>query len=73
MEYKKETQNKQIWKMLNDGWSLTSLRAFYDLRCTRLAARIFDLRKKHGHDSIITKRHPDGYAVYSLNKDKTQS
>ena len=45
----KETQTKAILEHLVNVGSITSMEAFELYGCTRLSARIFDLRKK-GYD-----------------------
>ena len=70
METKNETQCQLIWRMLQAGKRITSYDAFI-LGITRLAARVFDLRERYGRDSISAVRHPDGYAIYSLNKKES--
>jgi hypothetical protein len=41
----KQTQTSSIKDYLLDGNSLTSIEAFEKFGCTRLSARIFDMRK----------------------------
>ena len=42
----KQSQCDRIIKYINDYGSITTLQAFSDLGCTRLASRIHDLRKQ---------------------------
>jgi len=72
MENRIDSQNAKIWRQLNADRLVTSYNVIFELGVTRLAARIFDLREKYGRDSIKSTRHPEGYAIYSLNK-KEQS
>lgn len=44
------TQNEKIMRHLKAYGSITSLEAFRDYGCTRLSARIWDLRNKYGLD-----------------------
>lgn len=43
---KKPTQCERIVKYMQDFGSITTLQAFTDLGCTRLASRVNDLRKQ---------------------------
>ena len=40
------TQNERILKYINDYGSISTLQAFQDIGCTRLASRICDLQKE---------------------------
>ena len=72
MDYK--SQNEKILNYLRKNKKgITSMKAFWRFRITRLSARIYDLREKGKH--IITVREAnifnDGYhARYVLVKDK---
>ena len=46
---KKPTQCERIIQYMKDFGSITTLQAFTDLGCTRLASRVTDL-KKQGYD-----------------------
>ena len=46
---KKPTQCERIVQYMKDFGSITTLQAFTDLGCTRLASRVTDL-KKQGYD-----------------------
>lgn len=50
------TQNKKVWEYLNKHGSITSYDMFDKFNICRASARIFDLRKQYGKDSIISKR-----------------
>ena len=52
-EKESESQNLMILKALLNGERLTQLEAYTRFNCTRLGARIYDL-KKRGHN-IISK------------------
>jgi hypothetical protein len=41
-----KTQREQIAKHLKSGKSITSLEALRDFRCSRLAARIYELKQE---------------------------
>ena len=66
-------QTKAIYKHLASGKTITSMEAFELYGCTRLSAKIFNLRK-HGLDietidveTITRYGKPCRYAKYSLN------
>ena len=69
------SQADKIWAHLNDVGPITPDEARRLFRCARLAARIEDLRRRHGHDSILTEtvKYKDGagimvkYARYHRN------
>lgn len=46
---KKPTQCERVLQYMKDFGSITTLQAFTDLGCTRLASRVTDL-KKQGYD-----------------------
>lgn len=62
-------QRDQILEHLRSGKSITAIDALNLYGCFRLAARIYDLRRK----GLDIKDEPDengkGYSVYSLKKD----
>ena len=69
----KETQTKAILEHLKEHGSITSMESFELYGCTRLSARIFELRKK-GYDietHIIAGKTRYGthceYARYTFN------
>lgn len=62
------SQNDMIIKDLEDGVRLTQLDAYQRYGCTRLAARVEELRKQG--NSIVTKyitRNKKTFAQYYLN------
>ena len=61
------TQQERIEAAWNRGESITALTAFRRWRCLRLAARVFDARRK-GLNVIATtvKRGGKSYAAYRL-------
>lgn len=63
----KETQSTQILNHMEKFGSITSMDAFRNYNCTRLAARISDLRKS-GHIIISERETNNGksYARYTL-------
>lgn len=68
-------QTQAIKKHLERGWTITSMQAFEKYGCTRLSAKIFDLRAKGMViDSIpctATNRYGDEcrFVKYRLNKE----
>lgn len=70
------SQKKMVLDYIREFGSITPIDAFRDLGVTRLAAKIFEL-KKDGHD-IHTERehgknrfgHPTRYARYRFGKDE---
>jgi hypothetical protein len=46
-----KSQNQHILKKLSRKKGITTIEAFNDLGCTRLVARIYDLRKE-GHSIV---------------------
>ncbi len=65
MMCKKSTQEQEILMWLKDGKGLSPIEALNVFGCFRLAARIFNLRRK-GH-SIRTDRR-NKYTIYYLEK-----
>lgn len=71
-----ESQKQMVLDYIREFGSITQLDAFKDLGVTRLAAKIFEL-KKDGHD-IHTERehgknrfgHATRYARYSFGRDE---
>ena len=65
-----EAQNKQIFNWLKDGNRVNQLMSYDQFGCTRLAARIYDL-KQMGHTvgkyTIVTPN-KKRYAEYYLQK-----
>ena len=68
----KQSQCDRIIKYINDYGSITTLQAFSDLGCTRLASRIRDLRKQ-GYSfkiEVVTSKNrygePVRYNRYSM-------
>ena len=68
------TQCERILKYINDFGSITTLQAFHDIGCTRLASRICDL-KKEGYDfkkEFVTGKNRYGenisFVKYSLKE-----
>lgn len=68
------TQCERVLEYINEFGSITTLQAFTDLGCTRLASRICDL-KKQGYDfkkEFVSDRNRYGETVcfikYSLRK-----
>lgn len=61
------TQTDRILKALQSGQKLTPMAALKRFGCFRLAARVYELRRK-GHDIVPTtiKRAGKRYAAYSL-------
>ena len=70
-----ETQNKQIFEWLKNGNRVNQLMSYDQFGCTRLAARIYDL-KQMGHTigkyTIVTPNKKQ-YAEYYLQKEKEQN
>lgn len=58
------TQTEQIAKHLKRGWKITPLQALQKYGCLRLAARVYDLKRKYGWE--IHTDTSNGYAVYKL-------
>mgnify|MGYP001297555691 FL=1 len=67
-----ETQNRQIFEWLKNGNRVNQLMSYEQFGCTRLAARIYDL-KQMGHTigkyTIVTPNKKQ-YAEYYLQKEK---
>lgn len=67
-----ETQNKQIFEWLKNGNRVNQLMSYDQFGCTRLAARIYDL-KQMGHTigkyTIVTPNKKQ-YAEYYLEKER---
>ena len=67
-----ETQNKQIFEWLKNGNRVNQLMSYEQFGCTRLAARIYDL-KQMGHTigkyTIVTPNKKQ-YAEYYLEKER---
>ena len=63
----KHSQSKQILEWLQSGKSITQIEATVLFRCTRLAARILDL-KEDGHIiASVREKHEGGFHKrYSL-------
>lgn len=62
----KQSQCDRIIKYINDYGSITTLQAFSDLGCTRLASRIHDLRKQ-GYSfkiEVVTSKNRYGEPVH---------
>lgn len=62
---KKLSQCEMIIKYIKEFGSITTLQAFRDIGCTRLASRINDL-KKQGYrfrDEFVTSKNRFGYKV----------
>lgn len=71
-------QTKEIEHMLLAGHSITSMEAFKMFGCTRLSAKIFELRKKYPIDMVMidgTTRYgtPCKYGKYFINKEYLQN
>ena len=70
-----ETQNKQIFEWLKKGNRVNQLMSYDQFGCTRLAARIYDL-KQMGHTigkyTVVTPNKKQ-YAEYYLQKEKEQN
>lgn len=70
-----ETQNRQIFEWLKNGNRVNQLMSYEQFGCTRLAARIYDL-KQMGHTigkyTIVTPNKKQ-YAEYYLQKEKEQN
>ena len=68
-----EAQNKQIFNWLKDQNRVNQLMAYEQFGCTRLAARIYDL-KQMGHTigkyTVVTPHNKKRYAEYYLQKEK---
>ena len=71
----KLSQSEMIIRYIKEKGSITTLEAFNDLGCTRLASRINDL-KKEGYrfrDEFVTSKNRCGYKVsykrYYLEED----
>lgn len=66
-----ETQNKQIFEWLKNGNRVNQLMSYDQFGCTRLAARIYDL-KQMGHTigkyTVVTPNKKQ-YAEYYLEKE----
>ena len=61
----KLSQCEMIIRYIKEKGSITTLQAFTDIGCTRLASRINDL-KKEGYrfrDEIVTSKNRDGHKV----------
>ncbi len=73
MQRERKSQNFQVLQYMEQYGSITSLEAYEDLRITRLASRIHDL-KEMGYDIRKSTEHyfHDGiythYARYSLKR-----
>lgn len=69
-------QCDRILKYMNDFGSITTLQAFNDLGCTRLASRITDLRQKgiEIKSEYVSGKNRYGekvsYKKYSLNEER---
>ena len=67
-----ETQNRQILEWLKNGNRVNQLMSYDQFGCTRLAARIYDL-KQMGHTigkyTIVTPNKKQ-YAEYYLEKER---
>ena len=64
---KKKTQKQMIEEYLLAGNSITPIEALERFGCFRLAAIIHKIRKKrHVYTSMITNRHGNNFAKYSL-------
>lgn len=50
------TQNQKVWDYLNKHGNITSYDMFDKFNICRASARIFDLRKKYGKNSIKSIR-----------------
>lgn len=71
-----DNQTALIKKHLLEGKSITNKQAFEIFGCTRLSAKIYDLRHKHGMDIVTIDRlgktrYGDRcvYAEYRLKKE----
>lgn len=65
----KMTHAEYITRYLEEYGSITQLEATYGFGCTRLAARIADLRK-NGMDIVSERASGDSpYAIYSIRKE----
>lgn len=61
------TQEMQVLKHINRYGKITSMKAFQKYGITRLAARIYTLRKKGYAIKTATNRNGRaGYAIYSM-------
>jgi Helix-turn-helix domain len=58
----KETQTEQVLDYLRAHGSISSLEAFTELHCHRLAARVKEIRSRFGEASVVTEteRHEGG-------------
>ena len=68
---KRDAQKRKVFEDLMLGMGITQLDAYYRYRCTRLAAIICELRRKH-HIPIISQRvsiDDKQYAMYYLRLD----
>ena len=67
-----ETQNRQILEWLKNGNRVNQLMSYDQFGCTRLAARIYDL-KQMGHTigkyTVVTPNKKQ-YAEYYLEKER---
>lgn len=64
-KFDNESQAQFIWRMLNKGKRITSMWAFgYGI--TRLASRIYELKRLRPDAKIISERQPNGYNCYYL-------
>lgn len=63
----KETQNEKVLNYLQRWESITSREAFSALSITRLAPRIFELRKQGYNIETVL---PGNYAEYRLLKEE---
>ena len=61
------SQNMEILQALKDGKMITPLDALHDYGCFRLAARVYDLRKK-GYDIRTAVMTDHNYATYYLKR-----
>lgn len=69
------TQNERIKRHLETFGTITSKEAFNEYGCTHLAARIYDLKHKHGLSISSTRKtainrfnEPTHYDVYKLER-----
>ena len=66
-----DSQNRSILEYLQSGRGITSLEAIRKFRCTRLSARIYDLRKMgHRIISIPVSRGGKRFVKYCLDNGK---
>lgn len=78
MAAKKKSQNQKVLDYMREHGSITSFQAFTVLKCTRLSARIKDLRSK-GYDigcTMISNINEDGtlvsYGEYYLRGNQNE-